>query len=69
MSLASIRDEYRVPARIGARVSCYVPGDPVYTGVITGSQEDELIVNFEGLPVPQFVRPDMLTFHPTTKEN
>lgn len=44
MSLSQIRDEFRVPARLGARVRVrYVSGRP-RTGTITGATHDNRVL-------------------------
>lgn len=44
MSLARIRDEFRIPARPGARVTVQTPFTPPVDGTITGSLDDWVIV-------------------------
>lgn len=63
MSLPQIRDEYRVPARLGARVAIRIPGEGDYHGTITGCTDlGGIVVNFEGFPVPQVVHPRQVTY-------
>ena len=60
MSLAQIRDEFHVPARLGARVTADSLG---VDGAITGSHEDYIAVHLDGLPSHIYIHPHDLTFH------
>ena len=61
MSLPRIRDEWRVPARLGARVTVEPFDKP---GTITGCYGDYLTVQVDGLDFPTNVHPINLIFHP-----
>lgn len=64
MSLARIRDEFRVPSFPGARVTVDAFGK---TGTIVGCHGDYIQVQVDGLDFPTYVHPDNLSFH-TNKE-
>lgn len=64
MSLARIRDEYRIPARVGARVTVKVHDhSPAYPATITGSQGDWIKVQNNHDHTVHAVTWEDLTFH------
>lgn len=69
MSLARIRDEFRVPARLGARVTAELAHGRHDPGAVVGSTGDHILIQFDDALTPEPVHPRYLTFHPTTKEN
>lgn len=63
MSLAQIRDEHRVPARVGAHVTVQVSDfAPAYEATITGSRGDWILVQADDDRRVHCVTVDDLTF-------
>lgn len=64
MSLAAIRDEFRVPARPGAPVTVQVSDfAPAYEATITGSKGDWILVQANDDHRVHMVTVQDLTFH------